>query len=296
MAITRTLFRCAAAMILLEANVALARNDNAAGTVSVAIDTSAAPKAYSPMIFGGFIEHFHRQIYGGIFEPNSPLSDERGFRKDVIAAMKELKLSVVRWPGGCFASGYHWADGVGKTRRPVADPVGGVTDLGAFGTDEFVEWCRRVGCRPYICTNAGNGSPKEMARWAAYCNATGGELAAMRKTNGHDKPHGVPYWSIGNKNWGGHEIGRKTPETWGPMVAECAKLMRRVDPDTAGRRRRAPRLRGRAPILAGLLAAQRHAGLPHVHNALDRAGEHDQRRGRPAGRGRLSRPRQDRVR
>ena len=80
----------------------------------VTIDAEAPAVPYSPLIFGGFIEHFHRQIYGGLFEPGSPLSDEQGFRKDVIAALKELKLSIVRWPGGCFASGYHWKDGVGK--------------------------------------------------------------------------------------------------------------------------------------------------------------------------------------
>ena len=78
------------------------------------------------MIFGGFIEHFHHQIYGGIFEPGSPLADEHGFRRDVIKAVKELKLSVVRWPGGCFASGYHWRDGVGQDRKPMPDPVWGV--------------------------------------------------------------------------------------------------------------------------------------------------------------------------
>ena len=197
----------------------------------VTIDTDARSVPYSPMLFGGFIEHFHRQIYGGLFEPGSPLSDENGFRKDVIAAMKELKLTVVRWPGGCFASGYHWKDGVGKTRKPVDDPVWGVTDPNTFGTDEFVAWCRLVGCEPYICTNAGNGTPEEMKQWVEYCNATEGEYAAMRKANGNEKPFNVKYWSIGNENYGWWEIGRKTPEKWGPLVHQCAEMMRSVDPD-----------------------------------------------------------------
>lgn len=196
----------------------------------VTIDTAAPSKPYSPMLFGGFIEHFHDQIYGGLFEPGSPLSDERGFRKDVIAAMKELKLSVVRWPGGCFVSGYHWKDGVGKTRKPVPDPVWGVTDPNTFGTDEFVEWCRLVGCEPYICTNAGNGTPEQMKQWVEYCNATEGEYAAQRKANGHEKPFNVKYWSIGNENYGPWEIGRKDADKWGPLVDQCAKLMRSVDP------------------------------------------------------------------
>ncbi len=197
---------------------------------AVTVDAAAASKPYSPMLFGGFIEHFTGQIYGGLFEPGSPLSDERGFRKDVIAAMKELKLSVVRWPGGCFASGYHWKNGVGKTRKPVPDPVWGVTDNNTFGTDEFVQWCRLVGCEPYICTNAGNGTPEEMAQWVEYCNATKGSFADLRKANGHDKPLGVKYWSIGNENYGPWEIGRKTADKWGPMVHQCAELMRSVDP------------------------------------------------------------------
>ncbi len=197
----------------------------------VAIDTAAASKPYSPMLFGGFIEHFHRQIYGGIFEPGSPLSDENGFRKDVIEAMTELKLSVLRWPGGCFVSGYHWKDGVGPERKPVADPVWGVTDPNTFGTDEFVAWCRLVGAEPYICTNAGNGTPEEMREWVEYCNATEGKYAELRKANGHEEPFNVKYWSIGNENYGWWEIGRKTPEEWGPMVHQCAGMMRSVDPD-----------------------------------------------------------------
>ena len=197
----------------------------------VSIDTTAASKPYSPMLFGGFIEHFQDQIYGGLFEPGSPLADERGFRKDVVAAMKELKLSVVRWPGGCFVSGYHWKDGVGKTRKPVADPVWGTTDPNTFGTAEFIEWCRLVGCEPYICTNAGNGTPEEMKQWVEYCNATQGEYADQRKANGHEQPFKVKYWSVGNENYGYWEIGRQTSETWGPFVHKCAGLMREADPD-----------------------------------------------------------------
>ena len=187
----------------------------------VAIDAAAPGTPYSPRLFGGFLEHFDGQIHGGVFEPGSPLSDEKGFRKDVIAALKELKLSVVRWPGGCFASGYHWKDGVGKNRKPVYDMVWGTEDPNTFGTDEFLEWCRRVDCEPYVCTNAGNGTPEEMKAWVEYSNATG------RPEN----PLKVRFWSIGNENWGGHEIGARTPPQWGPLVLESARLMRSVDPD-----------------------------------------------------------------
>jgi len=198
---------------------------------AVTIDTDAPSVPYSPMIFGGFIEHFHRQIYGGLFEPGSPLSDERGFRKDVIEAVKELKISVVRWPGGCFASGYHWKDGVGPGRKPTPDPVWGVVDPNTFGTDEFVEWCRLIGAEPYICTNAGNGTPEEMREWVEYCNCTEGPNAEMRAAGRHNKPLNVRYWSIGNENWGGHEIGAKSPAQWGPLVRKSAELMLAADPE-----------------------------------------------------------------
>jgi alpha-L-arabinofuranosidase len=198
---------------------------------TVTVQAEAPASTYSRMLFGGFIEHFDGQIYGGIFEPGSPLSDAKGFRKDVIAALKELKLSIVRWPGGCFASGYHWKDGVGRGRQPVPDPVWGTVDPNSFGTDEFVEWCRAVGCEPYLCSNAGNGTPEEMKEWVEYCNGTEGAAAAIRMSSSHRRPWNVRYWSIGNENWGGHEIGARTPREWGPLVLRSAELMRAADPN-----------------------------------------------------------------
>lgn len=195
-----------------------AQDENGGPHAEVSVDDLAHLTKVSPLLFGGFLEHFDDQVYGGVFEPGSPLSDESGFRRDVIEALKELKLSVVRWPGGCFASGYHWRDGVGPKRTPVPDPVWGVTDPNTFGTDEFIAWCRAVGCQPYICTNAGNGSPEEMRDWVAYCN---------EHKQASDRVH---FWSVGNENWGQHEIGASTPEKWGPLVRRSAELMRSVDP------------------------------------------------------------------
>ncbi len=198
---------------------------------TLTIDPGARTVPYSRMLFGGFIEHFDSQIYGGIFEPGSALSDEQGFRKDVIEALKELKLAIVRWPGGCFASGYHWKEGVGNSRKPVPDPVWGTVDPNTFGTAEFVAWCRRVGCEPYICSNAGNGTPEEMRDWVDYCNGTGGQFSGLRRANGNPEPLSVRYWSIGNENWGGHEIGARTSQEWGPLVLRSAQLMRALDPN-----------------------------------------------------------------
>lgn len=193
-------------------------------------DFSAPATPFNRMLFGQFLEHFQRQVYGGVFEPGSPLADKNGFRLDVIEALRELKVPIVRWPGGCFASAYHWRDGVGHDRQPSLDKAWGVEDPNTFGTDEFVKWCRLVGAEPYICTNAGTGTSEEMSNWVEYCNLKNqGRYARMRKANGSVEPLNVRYWSIGNENYLGGEIGAKTVEEWSPLVRESAKMMRAVD-------------------------------------------------------------------
>jgi alpha-N-arabinofuranosidase len=213
---------------LVAAHPALAQD---ALTATVTVNANAADKPYNPMIFGGFLEHFGHQIYGGVFEPGSPLSDKKGFRKDVIAALKELKMPIVRWPGGCFVSGYHWKDGVGKVRQPTEDIAWSVIEPNTFGTDEFIELCKVAGWEPYICNNAGNGTVQEMKEWVEYCNAKKGKFAKMRKANGHEKPFNVKIWSIGNENWSKWEIGYKPIEVWSPLVLKAAKAMKDADPD-----------------------------------------------------------------
>ncbi len=185
-------------------------------------------KEYNPMIFGQFIEHHHRQIYGGLFDPGNPLSDEDGFRKDVLEALKEIKVPIVRWPGGCFVSSYHWFDGVGPNRISVFDKSWQVEDPNTFGTDEYIKWCRKVGCEPYICTNAGTGSMEEMSDWVEYCNLNVGKWGKQRIANGYPEPYNVKYWSVGNENYGNWELGAKTIQEWGPFVRESSKLMRSV--------------------------------------------------------------------
>jgi alpha-L-arabinofuranosidase len=169
------------------------------------------------------------QVYGGIFEPGSPLSDENGFRRDVIEALKELRTPVVRWPGGCFVSGYHWESGVGKERKPTDDMAWGVKEPNTFGTDEYVKLCRLLGWEPYICNNVGNGTIEEMKNWVEYCNGRIGKYARLREGNGYAKPRNVPIWSIGNENYHPTEIGYKPIEQWAPFVAEAARAMKEAD-------------------------------------------------------------------
>ena len=184
-----------------------------------------------PMLYGHFLEHFHRQIYGGVYDPASRFADEDGFRSDVIEALRRIKTPIIRWPGGCYVSAYDWKKGVGKERVPAFDKAWRVEESHRFGTDEFVKLCRKIGCEPYICTNAGTGSAEDMSDWVEYCNLSDmGVWAKKRIANGFPEPHGVRYWSIGNENWGGHEIGAKDADEWGRLVRESAKMMLRVDP------------------------------------------------------------------
>lgn len=143
-------------------------DSNAAVGGEFTADFTAPSTAFNRMLFGQFLEHFQRQVYGGVFAPGSPLADGKGFRTDVIEALRELKVPVVRWPGGCFASAYHWRNGVGNPRQPSLDKAWGVEDPNTFGTDEFVAWCGKIGAEPYICTNAGTGTPEEMCDWVEY--------------------------------------------------------------------------------------------------------------------------------
>ncbi len=198
--------------------------------VRVHVDRDRLLGSRDPLMFGHFIEHFHRQIYGGIYDPGSPLADEQGFRTDVIEAIRRLKPSVIRWPGGCFVSAYHWQDGVGPRRQPAYDKAWRVEESNNFGTDEFIAFCRATGAEPYICTNAGTAPPEEAADWLEYCNLSAqGRWARLRAANGYPEPHRVRYWSVGNENYGHWELGAKEADEWSRYVAETAKMMRRVD-------------------------------------------------------------------
>lgn len=183
------------------------------------------------MLYGQFLEHFHRQIYGGIFDPKSSLSNGDGLREDVIEAIRKLNVPIIRWPGGCFVSAYHWENGIGPHRESVFDKSWRVEEPNTFGTDGYIKLCRALGCDPYICTNASTGTAEEMSNWVEYCNLDHeGRYAKMRISNGNRQPFGVKYWSIGNENWGSWEIGAKTREEWGHLVRESAKMIKRVDP------------------------------------------------------------------
>jgi alpha-N-arabinofuranosidase len=184
-------------------------------------------------IFGGFVEHLGRCVYGGIFEPGSPLTDADGLRSDVLAELHRLRLANVRYPGGNFVSGYRWRDGVGPVdERPRrAELAWGAIEPNTFGTNEFVAFCRRLGAEPYLVVNCGDGDMREARDWLEYCNGTSDtELVRLRGAHGQPEPHRIRYWGIGNEVDGSWQIGAKTAGEYARSYHEFAKVMRWTDP------------------------------------------------------------------
>ena len=157
-----------------------------------------------------------------------------GADRDVVRLLKEARLPLLRWPGGNFTSGYHWRDGIGPvdSRPTTLNPVWhGIFEPNLFGTDEFLTFCRDVGCEPMICVNAGNGTPDEAADWVEYCNgASDSPMGRLRAANGHLEPYGIRYWEIGNEIFGRHQIGWTTPAGNVDRYLRFAAAMREVDP------------------------------------------------------------------
>jgi alpha-N-arabinofuranosidase len=187
-----------------------------------------------PLLFGNFAEHLGRMIYGGVYEEGSPLSDNEGFRKDVMEAVKQLNVSILRWPGGNFASGYNWKDGIGpKDQRPMrAELAWNALESNRFGTDEFLRYCERIGTEPYICINLGLGTIDDARHWVEYCNESRHTTwADQRRKNGREQPYKVKYWALGNEIDGPWQLGHKSAEEYAKFALEAAKAMRAVDRD-----------------------------------------------------------------
>lgn len=198
----------------------------------IKIDTDRVIGEIDRNIYGNFIEHLGRCVYGGIFDPGNPLSDEDGFRKDVIEAVKGLNVSLIRYPGGNFVSNYHWVDGVGPERTPRMELAWSRLETNLFGTNEFMKFVRKVGSEPYFSVNMGTGTLEEAQRWVEYCNVKEGPYyAELRKKHGYPEPWGIKYWSLGNEMDGFWQIGHLNAEDYCKKARETAKLMRLTDPN-----------------------------------------------------------------
>jgi alpha-N-arabinofuranosidase len=218
-----------------------------AQTAKIKIDVDRTIGEIDPKIYGVFMEPIHfngrrmglpdtadfNTLYGNLYDPSSPLADEKGFRKDYIEAMKELKITNMRWPGGNFVMGYNWQDGIGpKAQRPVRINLAwGGTDNNHVGTDEWVGLNKSMGSENIVCVNLGLATIQDACYWVEYCNYKKGTFYSdIRIKNGHEKPYGVKIWDLGNEVDGAPwELGHKDADEYVKIAREAAKAMRSVD-------------------------------------------------------------------
>ena len=183
-------------------------------------------------LFGSFIEHLGRAVYGGIYETNHPSADENGFRSDVIDLIKKLNVPIVRYPGGNFVSGYNWLDGVGPVdQRPTRlDLAWNTTETNEFGTNEFIKWCKAADTDAMMAVNLGLKGPDEARNLVEYCNHSGGTYwSDLRRSHGANNPHDIKLWCLGNEMDGPWQIGAKTAYEYGRIANETAKVMKMTD-------------------------------------------------------------------
>ena len=191
---------------LFLAALLMAVSANAQKKSSVSLVSGAEGYKINKEIYGQFAEHLGSCIYGGLWVgKDSKIPNTQGYRNDVLQALRDIKIPVMRWPGGCFADEYHWMDGVGpQENRPrmVNNNWGGTVEDNSFGTHEFLNLCELLGCEPYVSMNVGSGSVEETAKWVEYMTAKDGPMAKLRKQNGREQPWKVKYIGVGNESWG----------------------------------------------------------------------------------------------
>lgn len=200
---------------------------------TLVLDPAFRVGAVDRRLFGSFVEHLGRCVYGGIHEPDHPTAGAGGMRGDVLGLVRELGVTVVRYPGGNFVSSYRWEDGTGPLdERPRRlDPAWRSVEPNTVGVDEFVGWCREAGVEPMLAVNLGTRGLPEALDLLEYCNHPGGtRLSDLRRANGTEEPHDVRVWCLGNEMDGSWQTGHKTAAEYGRLAAETARAMRRLDP------------------------------------------------------------------
>jgi alpha-N-arabinofuranosidase len=202
-------------------------------TTTIHLHSAFRVAPVDPRVFGGFLEHMGRAVYEGIYDPRSRHADAEGFRTDVLAALRRLHFTMMRYPGGNFVSGYHWEDGIGpRDQRPLRiERAWDSREPNQVGTDEFMSLCRKMAWQPMLAVNLGSGTAEEARNWVEYCNgAAGTRYGDRRAANGHPQPYGVKLWCLGNEMDGPWQIGHCSAEEYATRAKEAARLMRTVDP------------------------------------------------------------------
>ena len=185
-----------------------------------------------PRIFGGFLEHLGRAVYEGVYEPDCIHADADGCRTDVLDALRRLNMTVMRYPGGNFVSGYHWQDGIGpREKRPTVRELAWQSiETNHFGTDEYIDLCRKMGWSPMLTINLGTGTPEEARNWVEYCNCpTGTHYADMRSQNGREQPYDIKLWCLGNEMDGEWQLGHVPADHYAIRAQQAAKMMKDTD-------------------------------------------------------------------
>ena len=185
-----------------------------------------------PRVFGGFLEHVGRAVYEGVYDPDSMRADADGCRADVLAALRRLDMTAMRYPGGNFVSGYHWQDGVGpRAKRPTVRELAWQSiEPNRFGTDEYLGLCRKLGWTPMLTVNLGTGTPEEARDWVEYCNCPAGtRYADLRAANGSREPHAVNLWCLGNEMDGPWQLGHLPADQYAIRAQQAAKMMKDTD-------------------------------------------------------------------
>ncbi|HEY9154327.1 MAG TPA: alpha-L-arabinofuranosidase C-terminal domain-containing protein [Opitutaceae bacterium] len=223
---------CLVVLLAFASGHAFAVTENGKATVTINVDKITGE--ISPLIYGQFVEHLGRAIYGGIYEENSPLSDQNGFRTDVLEKVRALRAPLMRYPGGTVTKIYHWKDGIGpKNERPVRpNLIWGGEDSNHMGTDEFMFYAKLIDAAPFLTVNMATGTAEEASDWVEYCNAVGNSrYAALRRANGHASPYSVKYWGLGNEEAAKEDPGvLQNPEDYVKKAWSFAKLMKLQDP------------------------------------------------------------------
>lgn len=221
------------ALLLSSAPALLQGKQTSSQATNIKIDTNRRIGQIDPKLYGNFIEHLGRCISGGIFDEGNPLSDNEGFRKDVLQAVENLHVPLLRWPGGNFSSNYNWRDGIGpRDQRPRRlEMAWGTVEDNRFGTHEALDYINKAGAEPYICANLGTGSWDEAQQWVEYVNSDADTATTrLRKKNGREKPWKVSYWGLGNEMDGPWQMGHRSADDYGKFALEAAKLMHWTDP------------------------------------------------------------------
>ncbi len=202
------------------------------GTARTVIHQARHKGVMDRRVLGAFLEHLGRAVYEGVYDPKSPLADASGFRKDVLAEVKGLKVPIMRYPGGNFVSGYNWLDGVGpKNQRPtVLERAWNSLETNQFGTNEFIQWAKLVGTEPLLGGNFGTSSVAEQVAYVEYCNLDRGtKWSDLRRSHGFEQPHGVKYWCLGNEMDGPWQIGTMPARDYGRKARDAAQQFRVID-------------------------------------------------------------------